>query len=65
MIVFVLDFPAFGLQWITQRLGLPFLLQAWILFVICSGIHVAVSLMTPAPSDYQVEQVLLAEPIWP
>ncbi len=63
MIVFVLDFPAFGLQWITQQLGLPFLLQAWILFVFCSGVHVAVSLITPAPSDRQVEQYCWPNPL--
>jgi len=49
-VVFVLDFPAFGFGWITGSLGIPFMLQAWWLFVICCVIFVGVSMLTPAPS---------------
>jgi len=48
-VVFVLDFPAFGFGWITGSLGIPFMLQAWWLFVICCVIFVGVSMLTPAP----------------
>lgn len=60
-IVFVVDFPAvsgllFGndadgdpIQLVSGALGIPFMMQAWWLFVICSIIFVAVSLATPPP----------------
>lgn len=53
---FVLDLPAFGTEKIiTNRWGIPFMMQAWWLFCICSIIYVAVSLLTPRPAREQVE----------
>jgi len=60
-LLFCLDFPAVSgwligtdasgkpIQWVTQVLGIPFMLQAWWLFCLCSVLFVAVSLATPPP----------------
>jgi SSS family solute:Na+ symporter len=61
-IVFVADFPAFGLQLITHDLDIPFMLQAWWLFVICSGIFVVVSLITPPPPPERVRDLCWSNP---
>jgi SSS family solute:Na+ symporter len=72
---FVLDFPAmsgllFGtgtdgrpVQWITNELGIPFMLQAWWLFVICSAIFVATSLLSPAPPAARIERTCWSHPL--
>lgn len=72
---FCLDFPAisgliFGtnaagqpIQLITQTLGMPFMLQAWWLFCICSCIFVGVSLATPRPSEACVRKYCWANPL--
>lgn len=59
-LTFALDF-GFGL--ITSDLGIPFMLQAWWLFVICSVIFVAVSLMTPPPENDQIEMMCWKHPL--
>ncbi|QDU09929.1 sodium:solute symporter [Gimesia aquarii] len=59
-LTFALDF-GFGL--ITGDLGIPFMLQAWWLFVICSMIFVAVSLMTPPPENDQIEMMCWKHPL--
>lgn len=59
-LTFVLDF-GFGL--ITNDLGIPFMLQAWWLFVICSVIFVTVSLLTPPPTDDQIEMMCWKHPL--
>ncbi|QDT98655.1 sodium:solute symporter [Gimesia aquarii] len=59
-LTFALDF-GFGL--ITNELGIPFMLQAWWLFVICSVIFVAVSLMTPPPANDQIEMMCWKHPL--
>ncbi len=61
-VVFAIDFPAFGLELITREWGIPFMLQAWILFVICSAIYVVVSLLTPPPSLKCIETYCWANP---
>lgn len=60
-LVFAIDFPAvsrlwFGLdgngapiQYVTGVLGIPFMLQAFWLFVVCSALFVAASLLSPPP----------------
>jgi len=74
-VVFVIDFPAvsihvFGadsagepIQFITHGLGIPFMLQAWWLFVICSGIFVAVSLLTPRPDPGKIARYSWSHPL--
>jgi len=63
IVVFVLDFPAIGLQWISRDLGIPFMLQAWWLFVICCAIFTAVTLVTPPPRRQQVDGLCWRSPI--
>jgi SSS family solute:Na+ symporter len=61
-VAFLLDFPAFGLKLLTTR-GIPFMLQAFLLFAICTVIFVAVSLATPAPPAEQVERYCWRHPL--
>jgi SSS family solute:Na+ symporter len=62
-VVFVADFPAFGLELITREWGIPFLLQAWILFVLCSAVYVVVSLLTPPPARACVDRYCWPHPL--
>lgn len=55
LVVFVADFPAFGFEIVSKRFGMPFMLQAWWLFVICSVVFVVASLLTPVPDPRRVE----------
>lgn len=49
---FCLDFkPISGQMYLTRELGIPFMMQAWWLFVICTIIYFSVSYMTPRSSD--------------
>ena len=53
---FALDLPAFGAEKIiTRHWGIPFMMQAWWLFCICSAIYVVTSLATPPPAPENVE----------
>lgn len=66
--VFIVDFPAvakplLGYQLVTEKFGIPFLLQAWWLFVACSIVYVVVSLLTPAPDAKVVEQYCWSNPM--
>jgi SSS family solute:Na+ symporter len=73
--VFAVDFPAVSrwvigidehgqaIQYITQVWGIPFMLQAWWLFVICSVVFVIVSLLTPPPSRACVERYCWSNPL--
>ena len=58
---FVLDFPAFGLTLFTRH-GVPFMLQAFILFAICSILFAGVSLITPPPTEEQVRRYCWQSP---
>jgi len=74
-IVFVLDFPAVSRfvlgvdsagaakQLFTGTLGMPFMLQAGILFGMCSTVLVAVSLMTPPPDAERVDRYCWKNPL--
>ena len=50
-------------QLITERWGIPFMMQAWWGFCICSVIYVLVSLMTPRPSSEQLEGLTWSDPL--
>src|SRR5579862_5277210 len=64
VIAFVLDLPVFGTEKvITSRWGVPFLMQAWWLFCICTIIYVAVSLVTPAPAPESVDGLTWDHPL--
>ncbi len=74
-VVFVIDFPAvsghlFGnnadgdaIQFVSHTLGIPFMLQAWWLCVICCVLFVAVSLATPRPRPDQTDGLCWANPL--
>ncbi|WP_434036655.1 sodium:solute symporter [Formosa sp. 4Alg 33] len=65
MIGFVLGIGAFSVDFIpplsgnpeliTDTLGIPFMMQAWWLFCICSFIYFAISYATPKPTAAQLE----------
>lgn len=60
VISFCLDFvPISGQMFITEGLGIPFMMQAWWLFCICCVIYYAVSYATPKP-----DPVAIAECTW-
>src|SRR5882762_4620294 len=63
-LAFVLDLPAFGTEKIiSYRLGIPFLMQAWWVFCLCSVLYIIVSLMTPPPPPEQIEGLTWKNPI--
>jgi len=63
-LAFVLDLPAFGTEKIiSHRLGIPFLMQAWWVFCLCSVLYIVVSLMTPPPPAEQIEGLTWKNPI--
>lgn len=50
-------------QLITERWGIPFMMQAWWGFCICSVIFVVVSWLTPPPSPEQTEGLCWSNPL--
>lgn len=63
LITFLLDFPLIGeTKLITDGWGISFMMQAWWLFVICSVIYVAGSLLSPAPDFQRIKTVTLSSP---
>jgi SSS family solute:Na+ symporter len=60
VISFCLDFvPISGHMYVTEGLGIPFMMQAWWLFCICCVIYYAVSYLTPKP-----DPAVIAECTW-
>lgn len=54
MLMFGLDFPDDnGVKFITDTLGIVFMMQAWWGFVVCCGVFVLVSYLTPVPTEEQ------------
>lgn len=74
-IVFCLDFPAVSgfflgynelgepVRLLTDSWNIPFMLQAWWLFVLCSVLFVGISFCTPAPDSKQVETFCWESPL--
>ena len=63
-IAFAMDLPIFGdTKIITETWGIPFMMQAWWLFCICTAVFVAVSLMTPAPAKENIEGLTWDSPL--
>lgn len=50
-------------QLITERWGIPFMMQAWWGFCLCSAIYLGVSLCTPAPLPDQVDGLTWPNPL--
>ena len=50
VIAFCIDFePISGYMYLTKGLGIPFMMQAWWLFVVCSVIYFVISYVTQRP----------------
>jgi len=63
VVAFILDLPVFGSEKIvTNRWGIPFMMQAWWMFCICSVVYVIVTLLTPAPAPESVEGLTWRHP---
>ena len=63
-LAFILDLPVFGTaKIITDGWGVPFLMQAWWMFCICSVLYVAVSYATPAPAAEFVDGLTWTQPL--
>jgi len=61
---FCFDFePISGEMYITRGLGIPFMMQAWWLFVICSIIYFVISRYTPAPSSEVIKKYTWESPL--
>lgn len=61
---FCFDFePVSGQMYLTKGLGIPFMMQAWWLFVICSVIYFVISKFTPAPSAEVIEKYTWDSPL--
>ena len=62
--VFCLDFePISGHMYLTRGLHIPFLMQAWWLFVICTLIYFVVSYFTPKPPAAVIENYTWESPL--
>ncbi|MFO7935673.1 MAG: sodium/solute symporter [Bacteroidales bacterium] len=60
---FCLDFPPIsGDLIITNRVGMPFMMQAWWLFCICVVIYLITSRFTPEPDPEQIEKYTWKHP---
>jgi SSS family solute:Na+ symporter len=63
-LAFLFDLPVIGHEkLLTHKLGIPFLMQAWWMFCLCSLIFVFVSLLTPRPDPRQVEAMTWKNPL--
>jgi solute:Na+ symporter, SSS family len=61
---FILDLPVLGTEKIiSHRWGIPFMMQAWWMFCICTAIYVAVSLLTPPPAPESVDGLTWSHPL--
>ena len=61
---FCLDFePISGHMYLTRGLSIPFMMQAWWLFVICTVIYFAVSYSTPRPPAEVIENYTWENPV--
>ncbi len=63
ILVFCLEFePISGTRFITYNLGIPLMMQAFWLWLICSVIHVTVSLLTPPPPPEKTKEIAMDKP---
>ncbi len=64
VLTFILDFaPISGRMIVTGDWGIPFMMQAWWLFVICTAFYVTVSLLTPKPDPVNIEGLTMKKPL--
>jgi SSS family solute:Na+ symporter len=61
---FLVDLPVIGEEKIiTDGWGIPFMMQAWWMFCLCSLIFVLVSVMTPKPDPQSIEGLTWNKPL--
>jgi SSS family solute:Na+ symporter len=61
---FLIDLPVIGQEKvITDGWGIPFMMQAWWMFCLCSLIFFLVSLLTPPPDPSQIEGLTWKNPL--
>jgi SSS family solute:Na+ symporter len=61
---FCIDFePISGYMYLTRGLHIPFMMQAWWLFVICAVVYFMVSYNTPRPSKEIIENFTWESPL--
>lgn len=61
---FIIDLPVIGTEKIiTNRWGVPFMMQAWWSFCICTVIYFLVSLATPKPPPEKIEGLTWDHPL--
>jgi SSS family solute:Na+ symporter len=64
VVAFIMDLPVFGAEKIiTHRWGIPFMMQAWWMFCICSVVYLTVTLLTPPPAAVSVEGLTWSHPL--
>ncbi len=64
ILAFIVDFePITGVRYITEVLGIHFLMKAWWLFVFCTLLFIVVSLLTPKPDMEMISKVTLKRPL--
>jgi SSS family solute:Na+ symporter len=64
VVSFCLDFaPLSGKMYITDGLGIPFMMQAWWLFCINSIIFITISYCTPKPDSRAIEECTWENPL--
>ena len=62
-VLFLVDLPAFGdVKVITDGWGIPFMMQAWWSFCLCSVLYVVVSLVTPPPPPGKIDGLTWEHP---
>jgi SSS family solute:Na+ symporter len=63
-ISFMVDMPIIGeVKIITDGWGIPFMMQAWWMFCLCSLLFIIVTLMTPKPDPKNVEGLTWDKPL--
>ena len=63
VVSFLIDLPVFGTEKvIAHGLGIPFMMQAWWMFCLCSVIFIVVSLLTPRPDPEKVAALTWKSP---
>ena len=64
VVAFILDLPVLGAEKIiTHRWGIPFMMQAWWMFCICTVVYVVVTLLTPPPAPESVNGLTWSHPL--
>jgi SSS family solute:Na+ symporter len=64
ILAFCIDFePISGYMYLTRGLNIPFMMQAWWLFVVCTIIYFTVSYSTPRPKAEVIEHYTWNNPL--